>query len=77
MSVSGMPSTEQVEKLVEVLEVNRWLAMGHARTSHAREKSTKAWKDIARNLNGRGGCVKSWQQWSKVCMFLLLIVCEI
>lgn len=68
MPRSAIPSRAQVEMLLESLEERRWLATGHARTSHARDRTQAAWQEVAVKLNSDGsGCIKSWKQWSKVC----------
>ncbi|XP_037292197.1 uncharacterized protein LOC115455000 [Manduca sexta] len=66
MSRSAVPSHAQVEMLLESLEERRWLATGHARTSHARDRTRAAWQEVAVKLNSDGsGCIKNWQQWAK------------
>ncbi|XP_050553937.1 uncharacterized protein LOC118270486 [Spodoptera frugiperda] len=66
MSRNAAPSLNQVEKLVYYMECNPWLAMGHARTSNARNRSRQAWTKITTVLNSEGdGCTKTWQQWCK------------
>lgn len=71
MSRSAVPSPMQVEKLLECIDEKRFLATGHARTAHARDRTRAAWEDVALKLNSdAGGCIKSWQQWAKVCLLL-------
>ncbi|KAJ8708121.1 hypothetical protein PYW08_010487 [Mythimna loreyi] len=66
MPRSTVPSRVQVDMLLECLEERPWLATGHARTSHARDRVRAAWREIAIQLNSdENGCIKSWQQWSK------------
>ncbi|XP_064075857.1 uncharacterized protein LOC135194380 [Vanessa tameamea] len=66
MSRKLAPSEDQSEKLVAYLEENRWLALGHARTWHARHRSRVGWQNIANELNcDSQGCYKTWQQWAK------------
>ncbi|XP_023948623.2 uncharacterized protein LOC112053448 isoform X1 [Bicyclus anynana] len=66
MSRSYVPTQEQIEILVDFIERRRWLATGHARTTHARQRTRTAWQDIAQKLNRvECGCRKTWQQWAK------------
>ncbi|XP_035447388.2 uncharacterized protein LOC118274116 isoform X2 [Spodoptera frugiperda] len=66
MSRNAAPSLNQLEKLVNFLESNPWLAMGHARTANARNRSRQAWSEITTALNSEGGgCTKTWEQWCK------------
>ncbi|XP_039751916.1 uncharacterized protein LOC120627866 [Pararge aegeria] len=66
MSRSYVPTQEQIEVLVDFIEKRRWLATGHARTTHARQRTRTAWQDIAQKLNRvECGCRKTWQQWAK------------
>ncbi|CAG9784058.1 unnamed protein product [Diatraea saccharalis] len=66
MSRNAAPSVVQMEKLISIMEEKRWLATGHARTTHARDRTRAAWKEAALKLNCDGsGCIKSWQQWAK------------
>ncbi|XP_045771247.1 uncharacterized protein LOC123871454 isoform X1 [Maniola jurtina] len=66
MSRSYVPTHEQIEILVDFIERKRWLATGHARTTHARQRTRTAWQDVAQKLNKVDcGCRKTWQQWAK------------
>lgn len=66
MARSAVPSIGQIETLLYDLERKRFLATGHARTSHARDRTRRAWQEIAFKLNrDTSGCFKNWQQWAK------------
>ncbi|GBP06349.1 hypothetical protein EVAR_4513_1 [Eumeta japonica] len=59
-------TTEQLERLIDFLENNEDLALGHCRTKEGRQRNKKLWDEVALLLNSLGnGATKDGALWSK------------
>ncbi|GBP41979.1 hypothetical protein EVAR_33783_1 [Eumeta japonica] len=60
-------TTEQLERLIDFLENNEDLALGHCHTKKGRQRNKKLWDEVALSLNSLGnGAIKDGALWSKV-----------